>query len=250
VDQHQQGHEGQGPEGRRFRPAVERQRRAREQAERDREVLGWIARFRFVDSAVLSERFEVSRRQVNARMRRFEDAGLVVRRSDAMGHGCTITATTAAMHALGLPPRRPARTDAQVEHELAVARLVTRLELDEPGLVVLTERDMRARQSVGEGRFSVEVAGIRGGRANRWPDIVVERPDGNLALELELTGKGTTRLEQIVRAYRSAPQFAEVRFLAGSASVERRLRRLTAKESPLAALLGLPDVRLTVELHR
>ena len=250
MDQHQQGHEGRGPGGERFRPVVERQRRAREQAERDWEVLGWIARFRFVDSAVLSERFEVSRRQVNARVRRFEDAGLVVRRSDAMGHGCTIMATTIAMKVLGLPPRRPARTDAQVEHELALARLVARLELDEPAVVVLTERDMRARQSAGEGRFSVDVPGARGALAKRWPDIVVERPGGDLALKLELTGKGSSRLGQILRAYRSAPQFAEVRFLAGTEPVERRLHRLIAKVPPPLAFLGLPAVRLTVEPYR
>ena len=183
-------------------------------------------------------------------MRRFEDTGLVVRRSDAIGHGRTITATTTALHALGLPPRRPARSDAQVEHELAVARLVARLELHEPGVVVLTERDMRARQSAGAGRFSVEVPGVPGERAKRWPDIVVEQPDGNFALELELTGKGSTRLEQILRAYRSAPQVAEVRFLAGTEPVERRLRRLIAKVPPPLAFLGLPAVRLTVEPYR
>jgi hypothetical protein len=41
---------------------------------RDREVLAWIARFRFVDAGVLAGRFGVSRQRMNARPRRLEAA--------------------------------------------------------------------------------------------------------------------------------------------------------------------------------
>ena len=171
-----------------------RERRAREQAGRDREVLGWIARFRFVDAAVLSERFDVSRQNVNGRVRRFEQAGLIARRSDAMGHGCVISATAAGLDALGLPQRKTPRTDAQVEHELALARFAARLELEDITVVVRTERELRALQAVGAARFSVDVPGARGGIAKRWPDLVLDTSGRRVAVELELTGKGATRV--------------------------------------------------------
>ncbi len=54
---------------------VGRGRRGRVEAERDWLVLGWIARFRFVDARVLAWRFGVSLRRVNARVSRLEAAG-------------------------------------------------------------------------------------------------------------------------------------------------------------------------------
>jgi hypothetical protein len=68
-----------------FRPVVGRQRRASEQAERIDEVLdGWRA-FDRRQRRCSSERFEISRRRFIARLRRFEDAGLVALRSNARG---------------------------------------------------------------------------------------------------------------------------------------------------------------------
>jgi len=51
-------------------------RRSREtsEARRDREVLLWIARFRFVTAEALAQRFGVSHQRMNARLRRFEPA--------------------------------------------------------------------------------------------------------------------------------------------------------------------------------
>ncbi len=235
-----------------FNPLVLRGRRAREQAERDQEILAWVARFRFVDASVLAERFEVSRQQINARLRRFEQAGLVARHSDAMGHGGTVTATHAGMTALGLPLRRPPRTDTQVRHELALTRLVARLERNQDATTtILTERQMRTAQAAGAMRFSVEVPGARGGTAQRWPDVVVVAEKRRLALELELTGKGTTRLRDIIAAYAAAPWFTEVRFLAGTVPVARRLHRLMkAYPAPIELLDGRRGARLTVEPWR
>src|SRR4051794_11747758 len=58
-------------------PVVDRGRRAWSEAERDRAMLWWIGRFRFVTARELSVRFGVSEQRVNARVRRFLHAGLV-----------------------------------------------------------------------------------------------------------------------------------------------------------------------------
>jgi hypothetical protein len=57
---------------------VVRGRRARSEAAKDLEWLRWIGRFRFVDAEVLSGRFGVSVAAVNGRLRKLEQAGLVV----------------------------------------------------------------------------------------------------------------------------------------------------------------------------
>ncbi len=55
------------------------------------------------------------------------------------------------------------------------------------------------------------------------------------ALELELSAKGTTRLQAIVDAYAAAPWFDEVVFLAASASIAKRLAGAIANApQPLA----------------
>jgi len=214
---------------------VERGRRGRVEAERDRLVLGWIARFRFVDAGVLAWRFGVSVRRVNARVSRLEAAGLV---GCVRWHGSqarTIFVSRRGAVALGLRPRRAPRVEVQRTHELALGALVARIETVSPGLVVFTEREGRARQADGAGRFSVMVYG-GGRRALRWPDLVVETGQRRVALELELAAKTTERLNRIVAGYLDARVFDEVRFLVGSPALARRLARVCRDSIP--AMVG------------
>src|SRR4051812_13082435 len=88
-----------------------RARAATSQDAIDRDTLRWIARFRFVTAEVLALHLGVTRQRALARVRRLEDTGLIQRRSDAPQQAWTITATSRGMQALGLPARRPPRTD-------------------------------------------------------------------------------------------------------------------------------------------
>ncbi|MBW3665921.1 MAG: hypothetical protein KY469_22805 [Actinobacteria bacterium] len=223
---------------------VGRGRRGRVEAERDWLVLGWIARFRFVDARVLAWRFGVSLRRVNARVTRLEAAGLVgcARRHDAQAR--TIFVSRRGAVALGLGPRRAPRVEVQRTDELALAALVARIETTSPGLVVLTEREGRARQADGAGRFSVVVSGGGGSRALRWPDLVVHTGRRRVALELELAAKTTERLTGIVGGYLDAGVFDEVRFLVGSPALARRLSRVCTDPGPAMPARGHP-LRLT-----
>jgi hypothetical protein len=140
---------------------------------------------------------------------------LVQRRADAASQARTVATTRVAARALGLPERRAPRTSVQREHELLLARLVAELERAAGGPVVRTEREARSREAAGVARFSADMLEASGTQARRWPDLVLEGDGLRVAVEVELTGKGTARLERIVAGYRDALWFDEVRFLAG-----------------------------------
>src|SRR5215210_1424589 len=156
---------------------VRRRRRATAEAERDREWLRWVGRFRFVTSRLLAARFGVSEQQANVRIRRLAAAGLVSRTAGGVGQAYAVALTRRGARLVGLPERRAPRTDAQREHELAIVDLVGRLErrLEREAVGrVLTERECRERQGLGIRRYSVAVFGRRSAREEqRWPDVVV-----------------------------------------------------------------------------
>jgi hypothetical protein len=206
---------------------VPRARGGAAEAERDHDMLGWIARFRFVTAELLRERFGVSRQQVNAQLRRLESAGMVVRRAEAAGQAWTVSASARGLGAMGLPRRRPARSDVQREHELALVWLVAQLE--RRGNVLWTQREGRAREAAGEELYSVDVIERGGRREKRWPDLVLEQPGRRVAVDHERTAKGRDRLDHIVAGYRVAAWFDEVQFFASEPDVARNLARALAK---------------------
>lgn len=208
----------------------------------DRAALQWIARFRFVDAEVLALHLGVSRRRANARVSRLADAGLLARRGHAPNEAWTIALTRRGATLLGLPRRRPARTDVQREHELALAWLVT--EIERRGGSVLTERECRTLELQTGARFSVDVGAPNGLRAKRWPDLVLPRAAGDrLAIEFERTPKSAARLVRIVEGYRDAAEiFAEVRFYFWDPVTARGLARAIAATDDTLSELG-PRVR-------
>jgi hypothetical protein len=203
---------------------VPRRRKHHEQDHKDREVLAWLARFRFVTDELLADHFDVSRQRMNVRTRRLAHAGLVQRHDDGPTDRHLISITRRGADALGLPRRKPPRTDAQRTHELALVALVSRLERATSNETTLTEREMRQRQTATQDQYSVLVTQPGRPPARRWPDVAIHHADGRrTAIELELTGKGTTRLGRIVAAYAATTLYDEVVFLAADAPIARRL---------------------------
>jgi hypothetical protein len=118
------------------------------------------------------------------------------------------------------------------------------IQLEHPdGALVRTERECRTLEATEAGRYSVPV--LRPGREEerRWPDVVLEANGRRSALELELSAKGTTRLQAIVDAYAAAPWFDEVVFLAAEASIAKRLARCVARAPQRPALRGTTIAR-------
>jgi hypothetical protein len=118
-------------------------------------MLRWMSRFRFVNAAILGERFGVSPRVCRERMGRLASARLVVSHQAHPAAAKLYAIGPAGRQLLGLNHRRPPRWETQVSHELAIASLVAKLELARPDVDVLTERDCRRRQAAGTGRYSV-----------------------------------------------------------------------------------------------
>jgi DNA-binding MarR family transcriptional regulator len=233
---------------------VQRASRGRIEAERDREMLEWIARFRFVTAEVLAERFALTPQRVNARLRQLEHTGLIEREASGLTQSRAVFVTGRGARRLGLRVRRAPRPDAQREHELAIARLVAQLERPTQTAAtqtILTEREQRAAEADGAGRFSVALRPNRSGELRRWPDIVLETDAGHrTAIELELTMKAPERLKRIVAGYATTPLYADVRFMAAHPRLAVRLAALIDRRPthrPLAAMLDLTVANLTVE---
>ncbi len=130
---------------------TDRLRRGRVEAARDREVLEWIGRFRFVTAAVLAERFAVSTRQMNARLARLVHDGLVVLHREHVDQARAVYLSRTGSAVLGHRPRRVPRPDVHRRHELAIAQLVAWLEdpRQPRAYTVLTERECHRREADG-----------------------------------------------------------------------------------------------------
>lgn len=224
--------------------------RNRVEAERDRAMLEWIARFRFVTAEVVATRFELSPQRVNARMRQLADAGLVVLQDRAVGEARAIAISARGARWIGAPPRRAPRFDAQRRHELAIAVFVAEHERAHPAVAARTEREQRTAEADGAHQFSVALApgGPRNERC-RWADVVLDDGPRRIAVELELSTKAPERLKRIVDGYAACQHFDEVRFLVRERALAKRLTDLTlaaGRQSELARMLDLAGPRFTV----
>jgi hypothetical protein len=219
---------------------VVRGRRGQVEARRDREVLAWVARFRFVTAEVVAERFGISVRRADARISALEAAGLVVCRKDSGSQRRAVFVSRAGALALGLTPRRPPRPEVHRAHELAIARLAGALERASSETVVLTERECRRRERDEPARYSVDLVQPGVGRVRRWPDLVLVAGAGRVAVEIELAAKPTERLRRIVAGYASGGVFSAVRFLVASPALAGRLARICADHGPIARLAAVP----------
>jgi len=210
-----------------------------ERAARDVELLAWIGRFRFATAGAVADRFEFSRQQANAHVRRLAGLGLVGCERQHVSQARAVYLTGRGHDLLGWPRRRPPRARLQREHEEAIVWLAIRLEREaaDHGWV-LTERECRQLEARDDGfRFSVPVAGGERGTERRWPDLVVQAGVDLRAYEIEFAPKGTRRLRHIVDAYETS-SYAETTFMVKSLALGRRIAALTGRHSPDWKLLG------------
>jgi len=224
---------------------IPRGRGAAAEAQRDADVLRFVGRFRFVTDQLLAEKFEVSRQQMNLRLRRLANAGLL-QRTDGRTQPRLTMLTRKGARAVDLPIRRSPRTDAQREHELCLVWLV--IELERAGTArVRTERECRTLEAAGAGQYSVFVLQPGRPQERRWPDLVLEGEGRRSAIELELSAKGTTRLQAIVAAYAAALVYDEVVFLALDVAIARRIAGACVRgQPPQDPTTHTPGVRLHV----
>jgi Replication-relaxation len=146
---------------------------------------------------------------------------------------------------VALPPARVAA--ATLAHHLAVADLAARLLAEHPGARHpgarwVTERELRrdamaAARERGTGRLF--------GGVPRVPDGVLVLPDGRrVAVEVELSAKGSARYRSVLGWYATALGFARVRWFVADRPLRDRLEALARAErlDDLVSVEPLPDV--------
>ncbi len=176
---------------------------------RDVEVLGFVARFGLVPREALATWAGTARSVTLARERRLRLAGLIEVGSEFWGAERLIVPTAAGLRLSGYRHLGAARAaGASATHEAAVARLAAQME--STGARLLSEREALAHER-GKGRRVYSLK-IEGGRRLHRCDLIAEASDGGPpeAIEVELSVKGSARLDLILRSWRRA--IAEGRF--------------------------------------
>lgn len=212
---------------------------------RDRQLMRFIARFRFCSVAQVAKAHGMSETRAYKRTQALRRLGLLKFRRPLLEWPGAVYVTADGCSYLGLPRRREPRLDvASYGHELAVAELCARLEQHEAIRRVLTERELRElTQETGEQWFvPVEApkSQRRRDQQKRWPDLAVEDEDGRLmAVELEGAVKGSERWRRILTGYADSERYAGCLWHVREPQVARRLSALSFED--LLAVDGAPQ---------
>jgi len=202
---------------------------------RDIEMLRWIGRLRFAEANQVARRFAMDERNAYRRLR-----GLVAR--DLIAHQRVFHAmpgvycsTSSGLVCAGLRLPRPRLDIRTYAHDRAAASVTIELEAEFGPPAVRTERELRSHDAGDppRPRYAVRRGYGLGRRGLHFPDLAIELDDGkSLAVEIELTAKGTRRLDSIVRAYLGGRHHC-VRYYAAPAAlggVERAVARAGARD--------------------
>jgi len=149
------------------------------------------------------------------RLRGLEQRDLLERRRLLFGEPAVFLATRAGLRfgGLDLSPRKVSA--GGIAHASRATSLCLELEEEFGAEAVLCEREIRAEDGrSSEPRYAVAANGrLPDGRPRlHFPDFAVEHPRCALAIELELTAKGSQRLSAILRAYVRARHVEGVRY--------------------------------------
>jgi hypothetical protein len=200
-------------------------------SKRDLEILEFIARFGVVPRSAVATWAGTGRTVTITRERRLREAGLIEVSPGIGGGDRLLICTRLGLRVVGRTDLRLAQLSLQrVTHESVVALLAAGLE--RAGDRTLSEREILARErAAGERVFS---AALSRGRFHRADLLRVDSQDGEMeAVEVELTTKGASRLDELLRAWRRAV-------------AEQRVKRVVYRCSPAAR----PYVERAVERTR
>lgn len=169
---------------------------------KDLEVLEFIARFGVVPRGAVATWANTKRTVTHTRERRLRDAGLIEVFAGVGASDRLLVCTKLGLRLVGRTDLRRAQFSLQrVLHESVVASLAASLE--RAGNRTLSEREILARErAAGERVFS---ASLSRGRFHRADLLRVDGEGGRPeAVEVELTVKGASRLDELLRAWRRA----------------------------------------------
>jgi Sugar-specific transcriptional regulator TrmB len=196
--------------------------------ERDVEMLAWLARQRVATAMQVARLFEVDLSKAYRRLRAMVARGLV--RHERVFHlqpgvylatGSGIAFAGAELSAAKLDIRT-------LRHDLIVTEVC--VSYLRRGLVVTTEREMRAVDSRGERpQYAARLVGEAARGGLHFADLLAHEAGGLRAIEVELTPKRRHRLDQIIGAYVRARHLAGVVYYVRTRQVERLVREAAAR---------------------
>ncbi|GAC1320926.1 MAG: hypothetical protein NVSMB25_13940 [Thermoleophilaceae bacterium] len=209
---------------------------------RDEELVRWVGRQGIATATQIGEHIGMAINGVHVRTRMLIRRGLLVH--DRVRHlqPGVYRATSAGLSMVDLPLRPAALDLARFQHSADLVTLCLALEREFGAERVVTERELRFSEAcLPEQRYSA-IVGRYGGARRHYPDLAVERYDGErpLAVELERSLKTRFTLDRILAAYVGAHHVAGVRYYAASNEVERALRGALVR---VAAPNGLIEIR-------
>jgi len=202
---------------------------------RDRELVRFIGRHGAVSMDHVMAAMGVGRTAAYRRVAACIERGLLDRLDLLRGEPSLLRATRYGLRYAGLGLPVAAVSPGSVDHWLRCASTSLQLAQEFGAEHVLTERELRLLERI-EGRAiaSAKVGELAsGGPRLHRPDLAVMSEAGPIAVEVELTPKGATRLEGLIRAWRRASWVAEVRYLCEPGptmrGVERAVQRTRAE---------------------
>jgi hypothetical protein len=219
---------------------------------RDLDLLAFLAEHRFVLCAHVQALLGVSASAAQARLRALRGGGLVCARRIFHAQPAAHQITTAGLRAIDSSLPRP-RVDLrcyQHDVDLAWLWLGAHRGAFRKLAAVISEREMRSRDARIDGepaRHGVRLGGVgaQGRERLHYPDLVLVAPDGQrVAVELELSGKGRFRQQQILAGYGADARVNAVLYLVDDPAVARSIQAC-ARRLGISSLVHVQWARRT-----
>ncbi|MEV0876008.1 replication-relaxation family protein [Streptomyces sp. NPDC049950] len=182
--------------------------------ERDVPVLEWIGRWYGVTAEQVTRQFTgeggvlPSRQVVYRRLRALTEMGLLSAGQLPGRRAQVFWLTKSATELLNIPGSAGTPNIKEYNHDLAVVDLAQYINGIRPDDELVTEREIRARDTPNQyasAEPTYAVSTGESGRGRRYPDLVGRRPDGTVwAHELERTQKARPRLVRNMLLYVNA----------------------------------------------
>lgn len=194
---------------------------ARTLTQRDLAMLTWISRVRFATVDQIAARFQIDRKKGWRRLKVLVDAGLLQRTNLLQNQPGVYIATRPGLRLSGAEFPMATVSLQNFVHDRTVVDVQLQLELD--GVTVITEREMRQRERLGEASFAVDVpVPHQAGAASHRPDLAMSSGRKVHAVEIELVAKSHARLESILMAYLASDRYDSVYYVVpGDHDVDR-----------------------------
>lgn len=215
---------------------------------REREIVRWVGRMGAVELGHLMRRWRFGRSVGYALVARLVEAGLLDRVATLPGDPTMLRATQNGLAYAGLGVAQARVAPGQVDHWLGCGDAALWAEERWGEEAVLSERELRfAELEEGKSIGSATVGELPGGRPMlHRPDLLVDRDDVRVAIEVELTPKAPRRLEHLLRRWRLTRGLDHVLYLvppgATKRAVVRARRRVHADQDGHIEILDIREV--------